>query len=244
MQIKLRETADMATLISRQPALQRLAGLHARQARHRIWRFVDGTQNNAEVQIVHIAFIGKSGYGKSSLINTLIGKPVMATDAVEACTRVAQNASFHNGENAYLAFADVPGIGESADRDTAYLHMYETLVTSADAVVYVLRADNRDYTIDLDAFTRLFPRPIDRRKVIIAVNGCDRIEPRPKTSNLATPSVQQLPAIEAKLQHLAGVFPHVRSIIPCCAEPAWNLPPLIDAICDTLHNAPGIDLPR
>ena len=91
----------------------------------------------------------------------------MKTSAIEACTREAQNAMFRIRDGQYLAFDDVPGIGESAQCDEKYLSMYQDLVRKSDVVVHMLRADCRDYAIDEAAFARLFPDRASRRKVIL-----------------------------------------------------------------------------
>lgn len=201
----------------------------------------DQPSNSTEkdIQIVHATFIGKSGYGKSSLINAIIGNDVMGTSAVEACTKQPQSACFSIHRNILLSLADTPGVGECTTNDAEYLKMYGALVGASDATIYVLRADSRDYTIDLEIFEKLFPKYAARSRVIIALNACDKIEPLNRQQR-AGPSAEQLVQVRQKQNTLRTLFPGVHEIIPCCASPAWNLEHLTRSIASLLLSAPGI----
>jgi len=239
MHIAIRHEADLLTLALHQPAFGRLVGLDVAPMAHRRWVRRGGAATGRDMHILHVAFIGKSGYGKSSLINAIVGRDVLETSAIEACTQDAQNASFRIAGDQFLSFADVPGIGESTERDSQYLALYDELVAASDVVVHVLRADCRDYAIDLAAFERLFPRRADRRKVILALNGCDKIEPLSRKRE-SGPSEAQLRQVQEKLALLGQMFPGVRQIVPCCATPAWNLASLTHALAELLAQAPGV----
>jgi predicted GTPase len=124
-----------------------------------------------------ISFFGKSGYGKSSTVNALLGQDILKTSDVEACTRRCDTLDFKITDDYYLSFADYPGIGESEYRDKEYLKMYQDFLVYSNIVVYVLRGDMRDYSIDELAYSTVFAKETDKKKVIFAVNCCDKIEP-------------------------------------------------------------------
>ncbi len=236
MKVIIRHEAELAALLQHQPAFTGIAGLNIASSDFRHW-----TCEGRDIQIMHVAIIGKSGYGKSSLVNALIGHDVMKTSAIEACTREAQNAMFRIRDGQYLAFADVPGIGESAQCDEKYLSMYQDLVRKSDVVVHMLRADCRDYAIDEAAFARLFPDRASRRKVILAVNGCDKIEPLSRQT-VRGPSDRQWANVQEKIRELGPRFAGVKHIIPCCANPAWRLEHLSEAITVMLEEAARVTL--
>ena len=75
-----------------------------------------------QIIMLQTMFIGKSGYGKSSLINSIIGADAFQIDEVKACTKELDTALFRMGqdEKTYLAFSDLPGVGESRMADIQY----------------------------------------------------------------------------------------------------------------------------
>ena len=104
MQVHVRHEGTLGELVRRQPAFARLQ--HARIAAQdwRYWRRNDGASHSHDLQVV---FLGKSGYGKSSLVNALSGLPAMATSDVEACTRVAQSVEYAIRPGNFLSLADL-----------------------------------------------------------------------------------------------------------------------------------------
>lgn len=239
MDIIIRHKSSLRALAHAQAVFLPLTTAAIAPIYYRRWKLKEHNSENREIQIIHVTFIGKSGYGKSSLINAVIGKDVMKTSAVEACTKEAQNASFCIYDDYFLSFAEVPGVGESDARDAEYMVMYKTLVGCSDVIVHILRADCRDYAIDQKAFELLFPDYSARSKVIIALNACDKIEPLNRQQHTG-PSAEQLVQVQQKQNTLRTLFPRVHEIIPCCASPAWNLEHLSRSIASLLLSAPGI----
>ncbi|WPP46946.1 GTPase family protein [Pseudomonas sp. AN-1] len=236
MQVHVRHEGTLGELVRRQPAFARLQ--HARIAAQdwRYWRRNDGASHSHDLQVV---FLGKSGYGKSSLVNALSGLPAMATSDVEACTRVAQSVEYAIRPGNFLSLADLPGLGESQQRDAEYLALYRQILAKADVVVYTLRADCRDYSIDQQAFARLFDCASQQRKVILALNGCDKIEPLQRRASVM-PSHEQLQNIERKAADLRRLFPEMPRIVPCSAATGWNLDALSQEIARLLACSPGV----
>lgn len=176
-----------------------------------------------------VSFFGKSGYGKSSTVNAFFGDKILNTSDVEACTYRCDCINFKIKNDYLLSFSDFPGIGENEYKDEKYLNMYRDFMKSSNVIVYVLRADMRDYSIDENAFKVLFQENKDKKKVILAVNCCDKIEPINRSS-LKSPSKEQMDNIKNKIKDLEKIFKPYNPIVPYSAQTKWNLEALSEAI--------------
>lgn len=198
---------------------------------------IKGTTNNRwkvekTGEISHdfmISFFGKTGYGKSSTVNAFFGQSIMKTSDIEACTRACNCLDYEISPGNYLSLSDFPGIGESEYRDMEYLGIYRNFMNSVGTIVYVMRADTRDYSIDEKAYNTLFINHESRKKVIIAINQCDKIEPISRKTQ-KEPSSEQLNNIQEKIKFLEKKFQPTNKIIPYSAETGWNMSALADEI--------------
>lgn len=66
-----------------------------------------------------IGIMGKTGAGKSSLCNALFVGEVSPVSDVAACTREPLRFRLQVGER-YMTLVDLPGVGESGERDNEY----------------------------------------------------------------------------------------------------------------------------
>lgn len=178
-------------------------------------------------------FVGKTGYGKSSTLNAFFGDAIMATCDVEACTRECQTLDFKLHSNCYFSLGDLPGIGESEFRDKEYLAMYRKFLARSTVAVYVVRADTRDYSIDEAAYNELFASKNNQKKVIIALNCCDKIEPINR-QNSVKPSAEQMLNINKKIESIAAIFHPINPIIPYSATTGWNMNMLAEEIVNVV----------
>ncbi|WP_353258594.1 GTPase family protein [Prochlorothrix hollandica] len=186
-----------------------------------------------------VSFFGKSGYGKSSTVNAFFGNSILKTSDVSACTRECQSLDFQISPDCYLSLADFPGIGESEYRDKEYLEMYAEYLKYSTVVVYVVRADTRDYSIDDTAYRKVFPTYIDKKKVIFALNCCDKIEPINRSYS-SEPTQEQLRNIEKKVDTINSIFIPYNKIISYSAETGWNMNELADAMVSVLSSSQDI----
>ncbi len=181
-----------------------------------------------------VMFIGKTGYGKSSLLNHIIGKSVFLTDDTRPCTQNVESAFFRLGSDPkyYLALFDFPGIGESEQADHKYMTWYADMVKDSPCIVYVLRADQRDYSIDERAFEKLFSEEI-LDNVIIALNCADKIEPVNRKGEITE---AQKEALEEKCDSIESILsvPSYR-IFPCSAHTGYGMEELVSCIEDQLE---------
>ncbi len=102
-----------------------------------------------------IGIMGKTGVGKSSLCNALFRSEVCAVNAVEACTRQPQRVRLRFGSH-YLTLVDLPGVGESISRDDEYRELYRELMPQLDMVLWVLKADDRAFSVEEHFYQGVF----------------------------------------------------------------------------------------
>ncbi len=184
--------------------------------------------------IPKIGVIGKTGVGKSSLCNALFGSDVCSVNDVAACTRDPQEVTVNIGTgNNGITLVDVPGAGESSERDQEYSALYAKLLPELDVILWVLKADDRAYAADENFYENVVKPHLDQGKPFFFVlNQVDKIEPLRKWNNDAhEPSEEQLINIEKKIHSVADFF-HVPSskVIPVSALEKYNLITLVNEI--------------
>ncbi len=118
-----------------------------------------------------VGVFGNSGVGKSSLCNALFGQEMAKVHDVEACTREPQVITVGLGEGSEkgIKLVDVPGIGEDPERQEEYVKLYKSLVPELDLVLWLIKADDRNYASAIDAFDEVFNT--DRRTVLTDSGG-------------------------------------------------------------------------
>lgn len=182
-----------------------------------------------------IGIFGKTGVGKSSLCNALFGQDIAAISDIEACTRNPQEIllKIGQGNSKGIKLIDVPGVGESQERDKEYAQLYTKLLPELDVVLWLLKGDDRAFTSDELFYKNVVKPHLDQGKVFfIVVNQVDKIEPfREWDEKNHRPGPKQLQNIEGKLSVVSGFFATpVSKIIPVSAGEKYNLVRLIDEI--------------
>ncbi len=153
---------------------------------------------------IQVLFLGKTGYGKSTTINRLVGRDVLETSDIEVCTKVLHSVEYKiNESNFYFSFNDFPGIGEEVQADIKYMEWYKEMLNYSHCVVYILRADQRDYALDEALFHSLFPQRADKEKVIIALNFADKVEP---LNRLGKITEEQKINLQKKIRSIKRLF--------------------------------------
>lgn len=124
-----------------------------------------------------IVFIGKTGCGKSSTINSLCGTDLPVDGAV-ACTKypiVINKEILHNGIVKRLNIVDLPGIAESLEANIIYADYYNKYIKTADTIVCLSQANTRAYKQDEDFYIELIDSGIisPDSYIILGINKID-----------------------------------------------------------------------
>lgn len=180
--------------------------------------------------------MGKTGVGKSSLCNALFRSEVCAVNAVEACTRQPQRVRLRFGSH-YLTLVDLPGVGESISRDDEYRELYRELMPQLDMVLWVLKADDRAFSVEEHFYQGVFAQysgPLP--PVLWVLNQVDKTEPAEQWNWLsAQPSVSQSEHITQKRQAVARqVGTAETDILPVSVRGRYHLPRLVEAMITRL----------
>lgn len=179
-----------------------------------------------------IGIFGKTGAGKSSLCNALFGQNVALISDIQACTRNPQEILLGIGSKG-IKLIDMPGVGESKDRDQEYAKLYAELIPELDVVLWLLKGDDRAFSTDETFYKQIVkPHLAQGKPFFIVVNQVDKIEPF-REWNIKThqPGARQLQNINSKVSAVSGFFELPESkIIPVSAAEQYNLVHLVDEI--------------
>jgi small GTP-binding protein len=121
-----------------------------------------------------IGIMGKTGAGKSSLCNALFQGEVTPVSNVDSCTRDVLRFRLRNGDHSLMIF-DLPGVGESEQRDEEYTALYRRILPELDLLLWVIKADDRALSVD-EHFYREVMLAYQHRVLFVA-NQANKAEP-------------------------------------------------------------------
>ena len=213
-----------------------------KEHREKIAKKIDQVLN----YVPSIGVFGKTGVGKSSLCNALFGAETCKVSDIAACTRDPQEIFIGMGKKS-LKLVDVPGVGESRERDQEYGALYKKLLPELDLVLWVLKADDRAFSIDESFYKNVVkPHIKEGMPFFIVLNQADKIEPsREWNDTNRQPGSNQAKALEGKRQAVAGFFElPLSQIIAVSANERFGLVELVDRVIDALPGEKRVSVLR
>lgn len=191
---------------------------------------MDGVDSNRPPRIF---LIGRTGVGKSSLINAIMGEYLAQVSDVKSCTQNAQVYKCVKGENELFHIFDTRGIAESESLDKE--NAENALITevqhfSPDVAIMMLDCTHRDDIVsDVEFMKKLAKQYGETNKVelpvIVVVNKCDEVAPaRIKEPNEYTQN--KLKTIEEVVQYYNNVVVnnglYIKEIIAVSSYIDWK----------------------
>lgn len=182
-----------------------------------------------------IGLMGKTGAGKSSLINALFQSPLSPVSDVSGCTRQAQSFTMAMGCHV-MTFIDLPGVGESLERDREYHQLYHNLLPELDLIIWVLKADDRAWSSDEQCYRFLTEQcGYQPSRFLFVLNQADKIEPcRQWDEQCHQPSPEQAVNLELKQQAVITAFKPHHPVMTVSAAESFQLTELAEQLIQVL----------
>lgn len=183
-----------------------------------------------------VGVFGVTGVGKSSLCNALFGADAAAVSDVAACTREPQQLFLKNEQgNGGIYLIDVPGVGETIERDKEYFELYKNLMSELDLVIWIIKADNRAYTVAEKAYKEILLPHADKCPTLFIINQVDKMNPVDWDKENNQPSAEQEQNINQKIVEISKTFDvSTRYIQTCSAFRNYGLVDVMDTIVEIL----------
>lgn len=180
-----------------------------------------------------IGILGKTGAGKSTLVNALFGSNVRDTSTYKGCSRDVGTVTLEmDGKKLYLY--DLPGAGESMERDKEYAPLYKEVLPKLDVVLWVIKADDRALTSDEIFYKNIILPHLKETKtpLLFVLSNADKMEPTydvkwDKSQNPPTVislGEDQIKHLDLKMAEIAKIF-HVdkSKVVAVSSTGKWNL---------------------
>ena len=120
-----------------------------------------------------VAIIGKSGAGKSSLINALFKSNVSKVSHVDTGTMDVKEFNFQG-----IKILDFPGLADlRQENESKFIQLYENKLRDVDLAIWVISATDRANDADVKAYTRFLKPHKDRMPTIFVLSKCDTFAP-------------------------------------------------------------------
>lgn len=183
-----------------------------------------------------IVMAGKTGVGKTSLVNSIIGKNLgkVAEDA-GPCTRENKEETFWLNDMGELIITDVPGFGEAGTHLVGGMDYEENvrhIAKDAHILLMVLSCTDKALEKEEEFLKKWKSDPqLSRIPVLIAVNKIDMAKPSkiwdPDNLNLEHPTTEKERQIKSYIDYVSGLdafneYAYAGRIFPVCAGESWG----------------------
>ena len=167
----------------------------------------------------------------------MFGSAAAAISDVAACTREPQEIFIGNEDKQQgIYLVDVPGVGETIERDEEYFELYRKMMPELDLVLWVIKADDRAYAVAEKVYKEIVRPHKERCPTLFVINQVDKVEPiREWNVKEGLPGERQQTNILKKIDEISKAFEiSTRYIATVSAEEKYNLEQLMDSIVDVL----------
>ena len=215
-----------------------------------IWQYFN--ERNIAPRII---LAGKTGVGKSSIINALLGEEVCEIGVIPT-TKEEQQISWSTPKGELL-IVDFPGFGEAEKATETYDQNIRDLGASeGHLLLLVLKADDRALEEENLFLEKWQKANIDKIPTLIVVNQIDKMKPardwQPKVLNLEVPATEKEQNIITYLNYVSGLdnFKGIPMISFSAGEFAedkenqYGIAQLVDAIFEALPESARTDFAR
>lgn len=181
-----------------------------------------------------IGIMGKTGVGKSSLCNALFQRPLSPVSDVEGCTRRPLRFTLEIGGRR-MTLVDLPGAGESLERDQEYQQLYQEQLPKLDLILWVMKADDRACASDEDFHRFLLKCGVSPASIVFVINQADKAEPSLEWNREThQPSSAQLLTLTTRSATVSRQVSTPYPVHAVSAKAGYNLARLVETLVHAL----------
>lgn len=201
-----------------------------------------------------IFLIGRTGVGKSSMINALCGSYVAGVSDTKSCTEGAQIYECKDGDRVLMEILDTRGIAESEsldDKVTAEEMLIEQINEfSPDVAIFMLNCTHRDdVNIDVEFLKKVSKEYAKVNKlqlpIVVVINKCDEMAPSRFKNPVEYPE-NKINKINEVVQYYKGIIVKnglkIDNIIAVSSLIDWQTPDGMEIDVDSIKNLPKYDI--